>query len=871
MSYLHLDIPLLGTVVLCLVLISATYTMGVGVLAGRGRPHLLPAARLGTLATCAFVALGVLILAYAFQTHDFRIRYVGRYSDRSMPWWYLFTSLWGGQDGSLLWWSFLLTGYTAAFTLSVRRRVPELQPWIYVTLMSILAFFVIVMLFAANPFERVMSALPPVDGEGLNPLLQNYWMVIHPPSLYMGFVGWSVPFAFVVAALASGRMTNEWVIAQRRWAMIAWTFLSLGNLLGALWSYEELGWGGYWAWDPVENASFMPWLVGTAFIHSVMGQERFGLLRLWNVFLLFLTFFMTIFGTFLTRSGLIASVHSFARSDIGVYFVWYMVLIVVVCAALVVWRWKQLRSDNALQSTMSREFALLVNNWILLAMAAFVAFTTTWPLWSELFFNQEVTVGPGFYNKWMVPAALSLLLLMAVGPLLAWRKTSEKHMWMQLRGPLAVAAVAMVLHFTVGPMIGFPPIVASTEIYPTWTGKLLAYIFAASPAVAVPSIVFVVGTIVQEFVRGARARMSSKKENFVTALVRLTFRARRRYGGYIVHLGVALLCFGIVGAAYDFERESSLKVGQGINIANYELRYRGSRTEADASKTMQYADLDIFRGDKLVGTSSPAKFRYRTHPEMPTTEVDIRRSLREDIYVIMASVNPATKSAVIRVIERPLVSWIWIGGLIALLGSLFAFLPSAKEVLAADEAEDEQGPSRRTVWSWVTASFLFLVLMSLPFTARAQSGSSSAHAGTVEIHDPVERQMFEGLLCMCGGCERLPLSTCGCEWAEDMRAEVRDQRAEGASPEKIRADYKERFGQKALSIPDDKGFDRALWAAPVAAIGVAALLVAWLGRKWSRKSIVAKTSAPPGPTSEPSETDPYDARLEEELRKGEDD
>ena len=338
-----MDIPSFGNLVLCCVLIACSYTFFTSVRASRGRPDLILSARYGTYATAALVLVAVCLLAYAFQTHDFRIRYVTRYSDRSMSWWYLVSSLWGGQDGSLLWWAFLLCGYTVAVVHWMRDRYVELQPWVMATLMVILGFFIVMMLFAANPFATYVAQAP-ADGEGLNPLLQNYWMTIHPPTLYLGFIGWSVPFAICIAALITGRLHNEWLQAARIWSVISWLFLSIGLVLGMIWSYEELGWGGDWAWDPVENASFMPWLVGTAYVHSVMTQERLGMLKVWNVFLLCLTFFMTIFGTFLTRSGMIASVHSFARSDIGIWFVWFMVLIAVVSFGLMFWRRAELRS-----------------------------------------------------------------------------------------------------------------------------------------------------------------------------------------------------------------------------------------------------------------------------------------------------------------------------------------------------------------------------------------------------------------------------------------------------------------------------------------------------------------------------------------------
>src|SRR6187399_1347780 len=348
-----LSLPGFGTLLLFGVLVLSAYTFAVAVMAGRGQARLLSSARLGAYATSALILCGVLLLAYAFVTHDFRIRYVSRYSDRSMSTTYLLTSLWGGQDGSLLWWSLLLSGYITGCVAWLKGRYRELQPYVIATLMVVLGFFAVLMLFAANPFETSIAGARP-DGEGLNPLLQNYWMIIHPPCLYMGFVGCSVPFAFCVSALVTRRLDNEWVVAVRKWMLFAFLFLSIGNVLGMLWAYEELGWGGYWAWDPVENAACLPWFTAAAYVHSTMIQERRNFLKIWNVFLICLTFFLTIFGTFLTRSGLIASVHSFAKSDIGIYFAWFMGFIVASCAGLITWRLPQLRAQGRIESLLSR-------------------------------------------------------------------------------------------------------------------------------------------------------------------------------------------------------------------------------------------------------------------------------------------------------------------------------------------------------------------------------------------------------------------------------------------------------------------------------------------------------------------------------------
>ncbi len=905
------DVPALGNILLGAVLVCAAYTFAVSIAAWRGRPHLLPAARAGLLATVALVASSVFLLAYAFQAHDFRIRYVERYSDRSMTAGYLWTALWGGQDGSLLWWSFLLSGYTLGFTLWIRNKYRELQPIAFATLASIFAFFSGLMLFAANPFGTAGASMSPADGEGLNPLLQNYWMAIHPPSLYMGLTGWSIPFAMCVAALVTGRLGDEWMIAVRRWVILAWAFLSLGNMLGMFWSYEELGWGGYWAWDPVENASFMPWLLGTAYVHSVMIQERRGMLRVWNVALLSGTFFFTIFGTFLTRSGLIASVHSFARSDIGQYFAWYMLFLAIFILTLISWRLPELRGrligmddlinsrgiprigmilmlpivgyaklielirrptvdarqhPGEIDSLLSREFMFLLNNWILLGMLVFVLVATTFPLISEWIRGETVTVGPAYYNRWMVPLALCLLFLMGVGPLIAWRKATGKNLREAFVAPAIVGVVTGGLHAAVGPSIGLPAIVESSDIYGTTTGEVLVGVMRVAPLFCTTLAGFVVATVAQEFWRGTAARMRVTKESAPIALVTMFSRARRRYGGYVVHLGIVFMYLGFLGSAYDIEREDTLGSGETMDVAGFTLRFDHAHTEVDPSADMLFADLTVERGGATVAHVSPAKFVYRSHPEMPTTEVAIRSTPSSDLYAILSTVDPETGRATFRVIHRPLVWWIWFGGLIVLLGAFLAAAPGVRDLLG----EREPRPVSRPGLAAAATLLVVLGAAGIAFyasTASAQADSSSSlHAGTVEIHDPVERQVFERLLCECGDCQRLPLSTCGCGWAENMRAEVRGQIASGMSVVQIQAQYRDRFGAQAISVPADEGLDRALWAAPLLGIGAAFVGLWVVASRWRDRGQAAgaKESAAPAPATERSE---LDDRLDEELRR----
>ncbi len=923
-----IDIPTLGTLVLGATLVSAGFTIAVSAAAAAGRPHLLRSARFATLATVALVATAVFLLAYAFQTHDFRIRYVAHYSDRSMPPIYLWTSLWGGQDGSILWWSFLLSAYTAAFVLWVKDKYRELQPVMLITLMSVISFFIVLQLFAANPFATSYGATP-ADGEGLNPLLQNYWMVIHPPCLYLGLTGWTVPFAFVVAALVTGRLNEEWIRAARKWVLVAFAFLSIGNMLGMYWSYEELGWGGYWAWDPVENASFMPLVTGTAYLHSVMIQERRGILKVWNVFLLSMTFLLTVFGTFLTRSGLIASVHAFARSDIGNYFVGFLVVAAIFVYVLIGWRLPDLRGgvrirtagivalfvgvlvdlmlavtgselsalqyggiavaglafvaplkvieivrldvlkrpplyakpQRGIESMLSREFAFLFNNWILLAMVVFVFVATTFPLISEALRNETVTVGPEYYNKWMVPMGLILLFTTGAGPLLSWRKATGANLIRAFRWPVVVGLIAFSVHLLAGSSLGYPPFVEWEDIYDTTAGQVLAAIYSVAPIAATTLCSFVLATVVQEFWRGTAMRRRSTKESIPTAFVSLISKAQRRYGGYVVHMGVVLMFFGYTGAAYDVEREASLDPGESMEVGQFDFRYDGARMEQDPNKRMVFADLTILRDGQEIAQSSPAKFIYRTHPNMPTTEVAIHSSLLRDLYMIMSTVDPQSKRATFRLIEHPFVVWIWIGGAFLLLGVFVAIFPRVSEVTARSRAST---PSRAGAAATMLLAFLLGGTLLAPALARAQT--SSLHAGTVVMHDAEERRLFGRLLCECGDCQRLPLDTCDCGWAENMRVELRARLARGDAPAAIIEGYRSRFGSEAIAIPSDHGLDRALWAVPVAAMILAAGAIVMRGRAWARAGS-ARTDAA---IEEESETEPdsrYDERLEEELRR----
>src|SRR6187401_1141188 len=490
----------LGTFLLLAAFVACSYTVVVSVVGARRGSRRLVESGIGAFyLIAALMTVATAVIVNAFLTDDFTIKYVSRYSDSVQPLFYKITSYWGGLDGSIMFWVFLLSIFGSIAVYVNRERHRELIPYVVATIATVQGFFLFLMIVHNNPFGTYVSAAP-LDGEGLNPVLQNYWMVIHPPSLYTGFVGMTIPFAFGIAALITGHLDDSWLRAVRRWTMFAWLFLSFGLTLGMIWAYEELGWGGYWAWDPVENAGLLPWFTATAFLHSVMVQERRGMLRVWNVSLVITTFFLTLFGTFMTRSGIVQSVHSFGQDPVlSKLFSIFMISMLVFSFGWVIYRMPLLRARNELDSWLSREAAFLFNNWILLFCAGFVLFATMFPTLSEAITGERITVGPPFFNQWMIPIGLTLLVLTGVGPLLAWRKSTL----INLRDSFLFPTLS-------GLVIGGVTVALGVRI---WSAGLC---FAFSG--------FVVGTIVQEFVRGARVRQQPTGTDILTAAVGLVGR-----------------------------------------------------------------------------------------------------------------------------------------------------------------------------------------------------------------------------------------------------------------------------------------------------------------------------------------------------------
>jgi cytochrome c-type biogenesis protein CcmF len=615
-----------------------------------GRPALLASAERAAVGVWALITGCMLVLVHAFLTFDFSIRYVASNTNRGTPFYYRITALWGALEGSIILWAWLLGLYTLVVVIRYRRRQPELYPWVLTVLLAILAFFLLVMAVPAPPFERLSPV--PADGRGLNPLLEDSGMITHPVALYLGFTGFTVPFAFAMAALALGRTGEEWITITRRWTIIAWYFLSLGLLIGGWWSYHVLGWGGYWAWDPVENAAFMPWLTGTAFLHSVMIQERRRMLKLWNLSLIILTFGLTLFGTFLTRSGIIGSVHAFTQGSIGAFFLTFLALVLLTAFSLLAWRMERLKGQGELDSVVSRESAFLLNNVFLVAASFTVFFGTIFPLLYEAVWQEKVSVGGPYFNTINIPLFLGLLFLMGVGPLIAWRRASLESLRRNFVKPvLAGIVVAAVLR-----VLG--------------VGHALVLLAAAL-------VVFVTGTMVLDFWRAARARRRTG-DGWAAATFGLLLRQNRRYGGFVVHLGILVVALGVAGSqAWSLQTEATLARGETVELGGYRVRFDGLDASEESNHGKVTGTFSVTHGARPVDVLRPAK-KFYPQEQTPIAYVDYRLGLLEDVYLVLGDFARDGSHATIKVQVNRMVSWLWLGGLVLTLGTVLAVLPDRR-------------------------------------------------------------------------------------------------------------------------------------------------------------------------------------------------
>ena len=655
-------IPVIGGLALNLALGLAIIAIIFNVLYLRsGDGRLFLSGQRAALAVSLLSIFATIILTQLLMTSNFDVDYVAHYTSQETPLIYKFTALWAGQSGSLLFWLFILSLYAIIAILQNQRSQLKLMPWVMIVLVTVQLFFLILVNFITNPFAPTETDFVIANGLGLNPLLQNATMAIHPPMLYLGFVGFTVPFAFSIAAMAQRDMNALWMRTVRQWLLFVWLMLSIGVMLGGWWAYQELGWGGYWAWDPVENASFMPWLAGTALLHSVMIQEKKDMLKVWNMVLIIITFTLCIFGTFLTRSGIMSSVHSFTASSLGPIFLGFVFFILVVSFGLMSQRMQLLRSKKRIESFSSRESGFLFNNVVFIVMCFAVLWGTLFPVISEAVRGTKITVGAPFFNQINIPIGLVLLCLTGIGPLLVWRKTSKQSFVRNFTTPV-IAGLVMALVLYIINIRGYVLISFSLSV-------------------------FVLTTISLEFARGIRSRITVHKENPLTAFWRLLRKNRSRYGGYIVHVGIVFMFIGFTGHAFDSEKEFGLKKDETNHLSGYTFVLQNIREEERPNHYAWIADLHVSNasGKEIVMLHPEKRIYFHRNPDperrQPHSELDIYSTMKQDIYSIFNSVDLENGVAYLKIMINPLVNWVWFGGFIFVLGTLVALWPPKKEKL----------------------------------------------------------------------------------------------------------------------------------------------------------------------------------------------
>ncbi|HEU0031621.1 MAG TPA: cytochrome c-type biogenesis CcmF C-terminal domain-containing protein [Kofleriaceae bacterium] len=919
-------IALVGTIALLTAYLVAAWCVAAGIAGNAIKSRrLVNSAVYGLYGFGALIGVASALMIYAFVTHDFAIKYVASTSDVTMSTWYKVTAFWGGLDGSLLFWVLVLALFSTIAIAMNARRHRDMIGYVVATIMVVQVFFISLLIFTKNPFATYLTS-PPVDGQGLNPLLQNYWMVIHPPSLYIGFVAATIPFAFGIGALASGRLDDMWLGSVRVWMLICFGFLSLGLILGGRWAYEELGWGGYWAWDPVENAGFMPWFTATAFLHSAIIQEQRGGMKIWNMTLVVLTFFLTIFGTFMTRSGIVQSVHAFGEDNVlALQFVLFMAVVLIVSIGLIVYRAPKLSTKTYFDSFMSREFAFLVNNWILLICAFAVLFLTMFPTISESLGLGRVSVGIPFFNNWMTPFGLILIFLAGAAPLLAWRKTTTDKLVNQFMIPLGAMILTIVVCLIVAPQTMH----LSSMFHDVIQLPVSLINFGL--------VAFGVASIGQEFIRGAIVRCRQTGSDPFTAMIGLVIAKRRKYGGYIVHLGVLVMFVGFAGKAYDrqidktlekpaiaegiesqqtpqqkvawalayldldSQTQAALKNGQIVPTKEFAERFTTKAVPKSTKSTFDFGDytfvyeriihtsddhkdavtsqMSIYLDGENIGTVYPAKWDYRKGSEA-TTEVAIRVRMSEDVYVVLTGYDLDSQLANFRVYINPLISWVWIGFLILALGTLICLIPQS----LVDALMGRGGPKSPVGQIGRVLGVLFVagaLVATTAHTAHAQNagehvpanmGMGDAGVGYAAQNRPnseTAKKAMQELLCVCG-CPRESIFDCKCATAAKLRGKVLDYMA--TQDLKSDAGRDRAYAGILDSFVKEYGGEQVLatprskatWILPtLAVVGGLGLLVAVGKSLISRGKVVAAKA----PSTELVEDDNYADKLDDELAK----
>jgi len=652
----------IGALAILLAFCFAIYAV-IGSVVGklRKKPFLVVSAERSVYSIWILLTIASGILIYSLLTGDFRMGYVAAHTDASMSKIYKFTAWWGGQEGSLLLWAWLLATYSAIVVFMNRRKFRDMMPWVTAVLMSTETFFLILIAFVFSPFQILVAGRGNIVegmGKGLNPLLQYWTMVIHPPMLYLGYVGFTVPFAFAMGSLITKQPGDSWIHTTRRWTIVTWLFQSTGILLGQGWAYAVLGWGGYWAWDPVENASLLPWITATAFLHSVMMQEKKGMMKVWNMVLISATFFLCIFGTFLTRSGVVSSVHAFAQSPIGTYFVVFLAIGIAATIYLILDRMSYLKSETHLESVVSRESSFMFNNLILLASCFAVLWGTLFPVISEAVTGEKISVDAPFFNRINVPIGLGLLFLTGVGPLIAWRRSSVESLRRAFFWP-SIAGLVLMIGLAISGMYEHPFALVSFGL-----------------------CMFVTATIFSEFWKGASAIKAKSGIGMIPATIELTHRNTRRYGGYLVHIGIVLMFIGFTGKAFDKDATQEVAPGAAMQVGAYQLNVLG--LDSGQNENYQYGKLsiDVTKNGQDLGTIVPEHRLYKAS-KSSTSEVSIRRRLNEDLYVNFAGTTPDGLKVIIQAFVFPLVSWIWVGYWVVLMGTLVCLVPNKNRLIWA--------------------------------------------------------------------------------------------------------------------------------------------------------------------------------------------
>ncbi len=813
-----------GSLALFLGLLGSIWATFGGLWGGLGgqKRLVVSAERALHIATAASV-VGAAVLLRLLINRDYSVAYVWEYTSNTLGTAYAASALWAGQEGSLLFWLAVL-GVMSSIAVQRNRAIyPTLVPHVTWVLASTMLFFYVLLCFVADPFKGLVEKFPAaagadltrIDGNGLNPLLQNFGMIIHPPLLYLGYIGFAIPFAFAIAALVTRHLTPDWIKTTRFWTITSWAFLSLGIVTGAKWAYVELGWGGYWAWDPVENASLMPWLTGTAFLHSVMIEERRGMLRRWNIFLIILTFLLSIFGTFLTRSGILQSVHSFAQSGVGDVFLWFMGGWALLAGALFFHRWDDLKPRQDIDSLFSREAFFLFQNLILLGICGAVMWGTMYPVFSEQFTGEKVTVAAPYFNRVILPLGLALFLLTGAGPMISWRRASAESLKRNLGLPVLAGLVSAALAWG----LGFADILA-------------AQAFALA--------VFILAAIAMDIYICARARQKQTGEGFARSAFLLMDRNRRRYGGFFVHVGMAILLIGLAGNAFSQEVEKHVTPGETMMLGDYAVRYNGYKEQQDPHRVWLTADLTVLRNGREVGREEPEISIYfaGTDREQRASEVAIRSRPLEDLYLIF--VEPDGPNATIRMMVHPLVSFVWNGSLIAVIGAFLALAPW------------------KLPFAWAQpglARLLVIGLIGMLAAAGPWAAPARAYSDAIGDRDPVSGH----LICQCG-CGML-LEQCdhaACGSRDQLLPELAELRAKGLSEQQMLDEMVKRHGLVILAAPPQSGAHLLVWILPFAGIVVGGVAIAaWLTR---RKR--------PAPVSEggPEVTNDELKRVEEALK-----